>query len=721
MATRQQRFSNTWHCIMSFALLWIALCFGTAWAAPYAYIIDKTSVLDIIDTASNTFIKRVSSNGLDPYSVAVNPNGTRVYVTENNSSSLSVLDALGSPVKSVPVSANPQKVIVHPNGKRVYVSYRYSAQGFVSIIDADTNTVMADKLNPPPCTGTPCSLSIWDIALSPNGTRLYAVVSYIGSPNAYKLVAFDTSSFQVLATIDLSSYGYINSIALNSTGTRIYASQSTGNYPSIKYNVSVIDATNLQVITSKLLGVATKIISAVGTEIITSPDDTKVYVNTGDISIMNTSTYAVTTVPISFDPNATNVVGHMAMNPDGKRIYVTGFYSLNPPYNNYAYLDTASNTLVKTSAQVPICTDARACFDPSGIAIGPANIATPYALSISNNGNGTITSNPVGINCGTTCSANFNLGTSVTLTATPATGYSFSAWGGACSGTGACVVTMNSAQSVTATFIVVKANQTISFGTAPAVVFGGSGMVSATGGGSGNPVVFSSSTTGICSTSGTNGSTVTGLAAGNCVIAANQAGNANYNAAPQVTQTISISKANQTIAFKAAPSVFVGGTGTVSATGGGSGNPVSFTSQTKAVCTVSGNTVTGVAAGACTIAADQAGNDNYNAATLATQTLTVTSQPVALTVINANPTGGTVTSADSGINCGATCSANYTQNQIVTLTATPKQGYVFAGWSGGGCSGTASCVVTMAAATTITAQFNPGPWLSVVMDYLLED
>jgi len=375
MNTRCERFPNLWLFIGLLAVLWTALCSGSAWSAPYAYIIDKTSGMDIIDAASNTLIKRVSSNGLGPSSVAVNPDGTRVYVTENNSSSLSVLDALGSPVKSVPVSSNPQKAIVHPYGKRVYVSYRYAAQAFISIIDADTNTVMADKLVPPSCTSTPCSLSIGDIALSPDGTRLYAVVSYItSSPTAYKLMAFDTSNYQTVATVDLGSNGYLNSIAVNSTGTRLYASQSTGNYPSIQYNILVIDASNpssLQVIASKSLAVATKIISAVGTEIIVSPDDTKVYVNTGDISIMDTSTYAVTSVPINFGVGYNNVPGHIAMNPDGSRIYVTGFYLLNPPYNNYSYLDTASNTLVKTAAQVPIC-QASVCFDPIGIAIGPA-------------------------------------------------------------------------------------------------------------------------------------------------------------------------------------------------------------------------------------------------------------------------------------------------------------------------------------------------------------
>ena len=73
-------------------------------------------------------------------------------------------------------------------------------------------------------------------------------------------------------------------------------------------------------------------------------------------------------------------------------------------------------------------------------------------LSVSVNGSGTVASTPSGISCGSTCSASFTGGSQVTLAATPASGGTFTGWGGACSGTGSCVVTMNAAESVTATF-----------------------------------------------------------------------------------------------------------------------------------------------------------------------------------------------------------------------------------------------------------------------------
>ncbi|CAK0758059.1 hypothetical protein CCP3SC5AM1_2450001 [Gammaproteobacteria bacterium] len=79
-----------------------------------------------------------------------------------------------------------------------------------------------------------------------------------------------------------------------------------------------------------------------------------------------------------------------------------------------------------------------------------------YALIVvkSGNGTGTITSSPTGINCGTDCSENYVFNTSVTLTATAATGSTFAGWsGGSCSGTAStCAVTMSAAKTVTATF-----------------------------------------------------------------------------------------------------------------------------------------------------------------------------------------------------------------------------------------------------------------------------
>ncbi|MDP2755168.1 MAG: PKD domain-containing protein [Nitrospirota bacterium] len=82
------------------------------------------------------------------------------------------------------------------------------------------------------------------------------------------------------------------------------------------------------------------------------------------------------------------------------------------------------------------------------------NSPNTFTLSVTKagTGSGTVTSSPAGINCGSTCSASFNQGTTVTLTPTPATGSTFAGWSGACSGTGTCTVTMDGNKNVTAIF-----------------------------------------------------------------------------------------------------------------------------------------------------------------------------------------------------------------------------------------------------------------------------
>ncbi len=85
-----------------------------------------------------------------------------------------------------------------------------------------------------------------------------------------------------------------------------------------------------------------------------------------------------------------------------------------------------------------------------------------------------------------------------------------------------------------------KADQAITFGPAPTLSVGGTVTVTATGGSSGNPVTFSSQTPGVCTSGDTHGSLITGLAAGTCTVAANQAGNEDYNPAPEVTQSFPV-------------------------------------------------------------------------------------------------------------------------------------------------------------------------------------
>ena len=100
-------------------------------------------------------------------------------------------------------------------------------------------------------------------------------------------------------------------------------------------------------------------------------------------------------------------------------------------------------------------------------------------------------------------------------------------------------------------------------------------------------------------------------------------------------------------------------------------------------------------------------------------TVTVSDLTFTLAVTLSGTGTGVVTSSDTFINCGSTCSRVYKNAHTVTLTAAPTTGgyHRFAGWSGGGCTGTGTCVVSMTAARSVTANFEKATFADVPFDH----
>ncbi|MBI4742682.1 MAG: hypothetical protein HY777_14285 [Betaproteobacteria bacterium] len=256
------------------------------------------------------------------------------------------------------------------------------------------------------------------------------------------------------------------------------------------------------------------------------------------------------------------------------------------------------------------------------------------AISVDKAGDGAgiVTSQPGGISCGTSCSAYFRDQPSVVLSATPSSGSVFAGWGGPCSGTSAaCTVGTSVPQKANATFS--KVGTPPGTGSYFAIFLSGtgSGAVSGSTGGI-NCVRAGGTESGTCSASLLNGTSLTLTAqpsAGSTFAGWSGACSATsptctltMSAAQSVTASFNISSTSQIIAFGAAPSIAVGGTGPISATAS-SGLAVTFSSLTPSVCSVSGSTVSGLVAGDCTIAANQAGNGSISAAPQVTQTFAV--------------------------------------------------------------------------------------------------
>lgn len=141
---------------------------------------------------------------------------------------------------------------------------------------------------------------------------------------------------------------------------------------------------------------------------------------------------------------------------------------------------------------------------------------------------------------------------------------------------------------------------------------------------------FKSLTPTVCAVDGSDMAVITaGL--GPCTIEASQPGNDAYNAAASKTVTFSIAQATQAITFAELPNKTYGEAAfTVSATGGNSGNPVTFTlAANSAGCTLDATTntvsITGAtkAGEACSVVASQLGNANYKDAVPVTRSFTI--------------------------------------------------------------------------------------------------
>ncbi len=201
-----------------------------------------------------------------------------------------------------------------------------------------------------------------------------------------------------------------------------------------------------------------------------------------------------------------------------------------------------------------------------------------------------------------------------------------------------------------------------------------------TGGASGNPVVLAL----VSGPATLSGSTLTITGVGTIDLTADQQGNADYSAAPELPISITVTQAPQTIIISAAPaSPTYPATSTITATGGASGNAVTLAiTSGSSIATLSGTTLTptGTAFGAVVVTANQAGNTNYAAAAPAPVTVTFASvgtvatptiSPATNSTLTIGSTGDSITIADTT----ASAVISYTTDGSNPLTSTTAKVY----------------------------------------------
>ncbi len=288
------------------------------------------------------------------------------------------------------------------------------------------------------------------------------------------------------------------------------------------------------------------------------------------------------------------------------------------------------------------CADGKVIM--SGARFCTAYFSQLYKITITINGPGKVTGSSNGtsdtgpIDCGdgaTHCTQTYYLNTRETLQATPTlSNAKFEDW--SCFGTQNPISfqVMGDQTSLTceANFTLHRSLQTITFDPIPDRIVGDPDFNITVKADSGDPVI-------VTVDPASRGCSLIDQVVkihgkGTCILVANQAGNNNYEPAPTVTQTFNIieavyelTKKDQAIYVEpVSTSLVVGHAVTLNAIGGDSGNFVAFTSKTPQMCTVSGHEIRFIAAGSCTLEADQAGNAEFNAAPTVTINLAVTTE-----------------------------------------------------------------------------------------------
>jgi YVTN family beta-propeller protein len=193
---------------------------------PRLYVANFVEV-SVFDTASNTFLASVAiTHGGQPEQVegvAVNPTGTRVYVTQVFSSMVNVIDTATNTEIATIAAAGSRAIVVDPAGARVYTGGSAGGGSDISVIDAATNTIVDDIPIDPGCDG------ITGLAIDPTGATLY-----VGCRAAVAVVDVATHGV-TMVPVGFNVFG----VDVTADGSRVVAVSNSDN------SVSIVDtATN---------------------------------------------------------------------------------------------------------------------------------------------------------------------------------------------------------------------------------------------------------------------------------------------------------------------------------------------------------------------------------------------------------------------------------------------------------------------------------------------
>jgi hypothetical protein len=232
------------------------------------------------------------------------------------------------------------------------------------------------------------------------------------------------------------------------------------------------------------------------------------------------------------------------------------------------------------------------------------------------------------------------------------------------------------APDVTNPLIIDKASQTISFTLPTSMLISDAPLTLGATATSGLAITYESTHSGIIQI---NGSTAEPTGLGFAEIIAKQAGNANYNAAPDVTMGINVTKGSQVITFAPLPAKTFGDQIFALSASSSSGLDLTYVSSNTAVATISGDQVTILTAGTTTITASQAGTNEFDPAAPVDQLLTVNRAGQVITFSLASELKFTLDPVDLVASSSSALDVSFTSSNEAVATISSGGTLVFVG------------------------------------------
>jgi YVTN family beta-propeller protein len=290
----------------------------------------QSDSVSVIDLSNNTVLKTIyDASFMQPYTVTINPAGTRAYVTNSTTNTITIIDIATQSVSGVITGLNgPSGMVITPDGNTGYVSN----YGVVSGTGTTVNVV--NNLNTTPTVGLSINVGLApaSLAITPNGDFVYVIDYHNGVPNDGTITVIDTSTNAATQNVVTGLFGPF-AIAITPDGNYAYVTNfGSNNFSPFGTTVTKIDLNTNTIVATNTLGIqpAAAAISPDSKYAYTSNYNT-LYMDAynftgltagqGTVNIIDIATNAVlpVTIPVGESPN------EMVVSPNGAFGYTSNY------------------------------------------------------------------------------------------------------------------------------------------------------------------------------------------------------------------------------------------------------------------------------------------------------------------------------------------------------------------------------------------------------------